>query len=307
MRSLSFIIAIVAILSVSAQEIIVSDFSLAERDMSARTSTRVDINGNECAMVKVRLAKDGAQFRGMIAGDISYATSEYRIYMTPGSKKLSVFVPDYLPKDVLFSDYGVGSLEAKTVYILTLETPLGTSHSKQLRQINLQICPNDAYITIDNLQFIPNDGVLHLPLAEGNHKYSLECPGYTSKKGSFNVSSDGQSIELILEETDGTAIGSGYNVMFLRIEADISAWKLKDASASLDYIESQAKDKRPLVMSHTREMRAKLEKKVEEGKPLLISNIKKNKGKLDTCGLELLSELLAIAPNDYWLNIIKNK
>ena len=39
----------------------------------------------------------------------------------------------------------------------------------------------------------------------------------------------------------------------------------------------------------------------------IILNISTNRGKLDASGKKLLNSLLEVAPEDYWLNIIKKK
>ncbi len=50
-----------------------------------------------------------------------------------------------------------------------------------------------------------------------------------------------------------------------------------------------------------------LESAVNEGLDVLISNISANNGHLDANTREYLNELIAISPNDYWLNFIRNK
>ena len=39
----------------------------------------------------------------------------------------------------------------------------------------------------------------------------------------------------------------------------------------------------------------------------LILNMSTNMGKIDESGKKLLNSLLEVAPDDYWLNVIKNK
>lgn len=293
----------------AAQDLSVKSFVFAEKDLSARTSSRVDVNGKDCALVKVRLAKDGAQFKGMIAGDVEYTTSEYRVYMSQGAKRLTVLVAGYLPLDISFSDYNVEKLEAKATYLLTLELPRIVATGK-LRQTKISVAPADAYITIDKLQFVADDGLLSIPLAVGEHNYSIQAPGYIGKTGSFLLqdNEEEQYIEFsLVKSSEGDVIGSGYNIMLQNIETSIGQWKLKDAKASLDYLESHVGNSESITRSKINSLRGKLNSKVDEGKPLLIANIKKNKGKLDKDGQKLLDELLAIRPDDYWLNIIKNK
>ena len=102
------------------QTLDVKSFVVKSNDITARTQPRQDINGNDCALVKVQLAAPNAVFEGNVIGDVAYNTSEYLVYMAQGSKKLTVKLEGYLPLEVSFQDYGIRPLEPKTVYQLTI-------------------------------------------------------------------------------------------------------------------------------------------------------------------------------------------
>lgn len=124
-----FVISIVFLLCcicVSAQKLKVDKFIVKSNDISARTHPRQDINGNDCALVKVHLATQNANFDGNVIGDVSYETSIYNVYMSQGSKRLTIRLEGYLPLQVNFPELGVNKLETKTVYELTIS---GTHHS----------------------------------------------------------------------------------------------------------------------------------------------------------------------------------
>ena len=108
-----FIILLLSIMDTNAQNLKVDEFIVKNADLTARTNSRKDLNGVECALVKVRMAASGASFSGNVMGDVKYTTSEYCVYMPQGSKRLTVKLEGYLPLDVNFLDYGINRLESK--------------------------------------------------------------------------------------------------------------------------------------------------------------------------------------------------
>lgn len=108
------------ITDVYSQKLRIESFSVKDADLTARTHPRKDINGIECALIKVRFAQPKATFNGNIIGDVDYNSSEYRVYMPHGSKRLTITSEGYLPLEVSFPELGVKSLESKIVYELTI-------------------------------------------------------------------------------------------------------------------------------------------------------------------------------------------
>lgn len=104
----------------NAQELEVKSFAPKTNDLSASTNPRGDNNNIACALIKVQLAAQGAQFEGNVVGNVEYKTSEYMVYMASGSKRVKVKLEGYLPLEVNFADYGVNVLESKTTYVLTI-------------------------------------------------------------------------------------------------------------------------------------------------------------------------------------------
>ena len=119
--------------SLMAQEMSVKRFEEAVTDLSARTKARQDLNGNDCALVKVQVAATGVTFDGNVMGEVAFSKNEYWVYMPEGSKRLKVIHPNYLPLEVSFADYGIPSLHGRSTYVLTLllgEVPQGTQQLK---------------------------------------------------------------------------------------------------------------------------------------------------------------------------------
>ena len=55
------------------------------------------------------------------------------------------------------------------------------------------------------------------------------------------------------------------------------------------------------------DIEALIAEKIDNGRNTLILNLSANNGKLDENSKKLLLELLALSPDDYWLNFIKKK
>lgn len=289
----------------------VKSLSLAENDLMARVQLRNDINGIGCALVKVRVASENATFKGNIVGDITHQTSEYLVYMGESSKRLTVMIPDCLPLDVIFVDYGISKLESKSTYIITIEKPVGTQ-SLKLCPLQINVYPENAYVTIDNMQFIPTNGSLNLPLTVGTHKYLVQAADYTEKEGTVNViETDAvQTLTINLLPSAGTE-DSKSDVGFTDIESKVTSLinqgKLKDAVALINYAKEKINYKTPEIKQRMAKLMMAVNRKTEDSKQQLISYIKEGKGHLGQQGKALLMELLEVSPDDYWLNIIKNK
>ena len=115
---LSMFLLIAAISSSLAQELTVKSFKLAGSDLTAQTQPRKDLNDRNCALIKVGLGLQGAQFEGSIVGNVKNKTGEYWVYMPQGNRMLKVKHPNYAPVMVTFADYGVEKVESNRTYEL---------------------------------------------------------------------------------------------------------------------------------------------------------------------------------------------
>lgn len=177
----------------SAQELTIKSFTELTNDITARSNPRNDLNGNPCALVKVRMAVDNATFKGMVVGDVRHEGSEYYVYLPEGAKKITISAPNYLPVDVKFEDYGIGALVAKTTYLLTLSngtnnvvtTQTGGTHTGW---IVLSSEPNDADVYINN-EYVGKTPLGNCKRAYGHYKYKIEKNNYHSSEGEFDLMS----------------------------------------------------------------------------------------------------------------------
>ena len=178
--------------SLMAQELSVKDFREATTDLTARTQARQDINGNDCALVKVQIAASGVTFSGTIMGDVANEGNEYWVYMPEGTKRLTVRHPSYLPLEVTFADYGITSLHGKTTYILTLllgEIPQGVQLPKvQMGWVIIKSEPTGASVYLND-KFEGNTPITDRKFAYGTYSYRLEHPNYHAATGSIELNS----------------------------------------------------------------------------------------------------------------------
>ena len=82
-------------LSLNAQEIRVKSFQKLDRDLFARTNPRLDLNDEPCTVIRFITNGKGLEFEGNIIGDPLYFAGETLIYMTKGSKRVTIKHPDY--------------------------------------------------------------------------------------------------------------------------------------------------------------------------------------------------------------------
>lgn len=95
--------------NVAADRIKMERVRVAESDLSARTLSVKDLNGNNCALVKMFMIISGVRFQGNIIKIEENNPGEYWVYMTEGSKELRINVPNNMPIDVNFLTTDIGA------------------------------------------------------------------------------------------------------------------------------------------------------------------------------------------------------
>lgn len=101
-----------------AQDLKVSAFQRMDRDLLARTQERLDLNDVPCAVVRISVAnaKDYT-FEGNIIGDVIYKPGEAIVYMTEGSRNITVKSDKFGSLKYEFTQ----KLEKRVVYKLALK------------------------------------------------------------------------------------------------------------------------------------------------------------------------------------------
>ena len=79
-----------------------------ERDSTAITSPRYDLNDELCAVLIVELASvENITFTGAIIGKVDRKNESYLLYLPNGTKRIKLMHEDYLPMTMNFSEYGL--------------------------------------------------------------------------------------------------------------------------------------------------------------------------------------------------------
>lgn len=92
-------------------------------DLTASTQKRLDLTGKPCALVKVEMRSPQAKFQGNVIGDVAYNTSEYLVYVSPGTKILKMLHPEQNPIIIDFTKFGIESLKSERTYTVQISIP----------------------------------------------------------------------------------------------------------------------------------------------------------------------------------------
>ncbi len=159
-------------------------------DLSANTEPRYDLNKERCALVKVRFVAKHASFEGNIIGDVIKKEGEYWVYMTKGSRYLTVKHPDLLPTQIMLDKSQ--PLESGVVYVLTLSIP-DSMYATVMRRNDSDTndsesserkCIVSGKVFAENDSIKPLGGVtIYQNLQEG----SYESMVYSSADGSYSI------------------------------------------------------------------------------------------------------------------------
>lgn len=185
-----------------AQDIEVKKFELLEKDQTAVTSPRKDINGVTCGLVKVALKEPGAEFEGSVMGDVQFTGSEYLVYMPNGSKRLGIKHPDYLPTTIVFADYGTKKVASATTYELKVKTnkkKAKVDNSKKGMAV-FNIKPSNALLLIDGQVADGSGGAYSLSLPYGTHYYTVKLKDFSINNQVVHIDKNAKTINVDLTE-----------------------------------------------------------------------------------------------------------
>ena len=114
-----------------AQELNVQSFSLSPTEIIPGNEQRKDLNGVNCALVKVQVVDGIDRVEGNIIGDIVNRGMEKRIYLTQGTKVFRLYPHNHLPLSITTSEFDIEKLESNRVYILRLTGDADEKHDKK--------------------------------------------------------------------------------------------------------------------------------------------------------------------------------
>lgn len=218
MRKLVLFILLLWSATLYGQKLTVESFTERTNDISARTSGRVDANGDRCALVKVQLASAGANFNGMVVGDSDFHTNEYWVYMAKGSRRITVNLPNFLPLEVEFADYGVKSLAGETTYQLVVLMPeTGQKRTAVTQQyVMFVVEPKDAVVEFDGSVLSLADGTASVRKPFGVYNYRVQAALHHPSSGVVKVS------DPVNKHTVSVKLAPAYGYLSVPAKGDLS-------------------------------------------------------------------------------------
>lgn len=195
-KILVFVLSLL-ITSAYAQNISVVSFQKLENDLTARTQSIEDQNGEPCALIKIVVTGSGFMFEGDGLGIVKtkHKTGEYYIYVPRGAKYLTIKHNDY---GVLRQYAYPEKIEKQTTY--EMKITLGKVEADG-NYLIIKVQPAEAAITVDG-EVIDRD--ITPFLKSGEHFYKIECENYTTKEGKLTISkSEKTKLEVKLERSHG--------------------------------------------------------------------------------------------------------
>ncbi len=160
---------------------------------------RTDANNDICALVRVLLPVGGVKFSGNTVGDVSFDGSEYRVYLTSGTKFLQISCPGHYPLRIDFRDYGINALEGKRIYELKLKAqsfvqPQAADPGANYLILNVK--PEQGVtIKVDGTDQVVEGGTTSVYLKYGRHSYRVESNGYSSEEGTVEIGPTGKTVK----------------------------------------------------------------------------------------------------------------
>ncbi len=186
----TLLLALGAFTMAVGQDLTVKTFECRTTDLEAKVRPVKDLNGEDCALIRVYIAAEGCVFDGNIVGEPRAVQGEYRIYVPAGTRRLKISHPDFLflPLNYEFQL----KIEKNKSYELRLQLPERSGPIKQALEsqfLVLKVSPATATVLVDNMvRKLDEHGGLFLELPFGEHSYQVVAPMYHTQQGSFSIS-----------------------------------------------------------------------------------------------------------------------
>ncbi|MCF8308585.1 MAG: PEGA domain-containing protein [Bacteroidales bacterium] len=174
-----FLFVFFKVQSAMGAEFEVQSFEKDPNDLAARKYERTDINGNTCALVKVKTDIQGLNFESGygIVGDVMFKEGQYWVYLSPKEQRLSIFKTGFVRLDYEIP-YPVKSYD---VFHMVL-----TKKGKEVNAlpVTFRITPDDANLTVDGEEVTLQEPV---KLSIGEHRIKAERENYQTLTRTIEV------------------------------------------------------------------------------------------------------------------------
>lgn len=222
LKILGFFLLLFISNSLFADELKVKSFKKDEKCLDARIAkyTRTDFNDKSCAIIKVRTSVGNVKFSAYpaIIGDVLYIKGEYWVYVSPGTRELSLFGKDITRFEFIIEEtinsYDVFILELKTVVKNTDEL-LG-----KIGSLFVLTAPPGAHVKMNNNVTGSFTPFQYTPV-EGNYNINIQLPGYRTFDTLVNILSNKiVYINKRLKKLNSTKIIRGSNIFSIELNTD---------------------------------------------------------------------------------------
>ncbi|MBE6195859.1 MAG: PEGA domain-containing protein [Rikenellaceae bacterium] len=212
----------------SAQELEFKSFEFNVHDAAARAKAVVDLSENPCALLRVYVAVESADFKGNLGiledsgkpaprGNDGYPkgnlgvkgkaqkirNSEYVMYIPAGSKSITVQGEGFLPFTYHFNQ----EIKGLCTYELYLKVPESgpTKQALESQFLAMTVTPATATVVVDEMMRTLEGGQLFLELPFGRHTYQVMAPMHHMQQGEFEISGKGRTdLSIALKPAYGT-------------------------------------------------------------------------------------------------------
>lgn len=215
-KILMILVVVLGCIAASAQELTVEKVYLDAADLSGQTRMRKDLNGEPCALVKVRLTLSGAVFSGDVVGDVFNNGGEYWVYVIDGTKHLRLNQQLVKPLALYFPDWDINGVQGGAVYVVDLSAPKelwgvaagGSGQAQPARQVEsflvLHVTPANAKVFIGGQEKMVSGGHCSVLLKAGNYPVRVEASGYQTEEFPITIGSDKVERTVSLRSTMAT-------------------------------------------------------------------------------------------------------
>ena len=279
---------------VEGQDLAVKYFTLVPSDLSVQIQPRKDLNGKNCALVKVGIGLQGVQFEGNIMGEIANKVGEYWVYMPRGCRMLKVKHPNCSPIMVTFANFGIEKLESNRTYQLTLKVS-NVPQTVQQQILTIRYSPSSAMVLIDSKLIKGSNGIVKTTLPIGQHSYMVICDGYESEEGTVKLK--GSSPSNLQVALNKEILSTGKNESTFTKEEQQTAQTDVTSLGESTSIQNIAHQINPTTSSFTEE---RITIPVKEG--VCIEMVKVEKGTISFGkGIKGITKFVANVSNDYYI------
>lgn len=107
-----------------SQNIKIEKFYTDPFDISASTNTRKDLNGKNCALLKIQFVGNITDIEGNVIGAPIKQSNEMWVYLSSGTRFIKIKADKHNPILIQFNTYNIRQVESNQTYILILGSDL---------------------------------------------------------------------------------------------------------------------------------------------------------------------------------------